>query len=253
MKIIRCNIRYNLSLTLLVVLILFISTSVLGQNNIQSNKLPVEWEQWSPTKGMFHLYLNNDNNSIDTLPQIDILSERSSWPFGMQFIHDTLYLNIVPPGFAHERTAIDSLPLEFPMVIKAGKERAIYGYSYDRGKVVIDTSLLPASFINLMPIDTLASDIIYFQLPSSGNHAKTIRKVVKYLESENIAKLIQLEPGFYQGIWRYVSKTTIQRLKLNVTDSKTDSKGILIVFKLNDVSARLKVDIIIDKIMKEEL
>ncbi|MDF1544698.1 MAG: hypothetical protein P1R58_06300 [bacterium] len=207
---------------------------------------PAEWQHWTPDDMMFQLYVNTDSRQVDdTVPRIDIMTEKGSWPFSMQYLGDTVYLFVVPPGFElTERSALDSLPDEFPFVIWAGTERAVYWFSYDAGELEID-QLQPALFISPMPVKPLPPDIVHLQLPGSGNHAKTIKQTVNKLKS--VAQLIQLDEGFYETIWYHVTKTTIRTWKLNEVAFGTKDVAALLVFRLNEPGCREQAEHILNE------
>lgn len=217
-----------------------------SQNRSDLNK-------WTLKNKHFSLYVNVISSSDHATPQIDIRRNNVSWPFSMYFENDTLYLDIAPPGSAFNPSSInvtlkDTL-VELPLVIKAGIERAIYWYSYNNGSVEIDTSLLPASFIDLMPVDTLAANIILFYLPNSGNNVSKIRKAMQELKNLGFAELIRLDDGYYQGIWDYVNKGEIAGVKLNWLGIKNNNIATLMVFELTKLENRQKADSILAKIL----
>jgi hypothetical protein len=217
----------------------------MGQEGAPTKVLPDGWDQWTPDDSLLQLYINFDGRSNDTLPRIDILDENGSWPFSMQHLGDTVFLFVVPPGCElTERSTLDNLPDEFALVVWAGTKRAVYWFSYDAGKVEIDT-LQPASFITTTLVKPFPPDVMYLLLPGSGQHAKTIKEIVQRLKG--MAELIQLDDGFYQSIWCFVDRTTIRRWKLNETAAGTEQAGTLLVFSIKDSAYCADVQDILDE------
>ena len=166
----------------IIAVIVFLCASAMGQEGVPTKALPDGWDEWTPDDGMLRLYVNFDGRSGDTLPRIDILCEDGSWPFSMQYLRDTVFLFVVPPGCElTERSTLNNLPDEFPFVVCAGTKRAVYWFSYDAGKVEIDI-LQPASFITTILVKPFPPDVMYLLLPGSGKHAKTIKKIVRCLK-----------------------------------------------------------------------
>lgn len=187
-------------------------------------QLPPELRNWTPKKEQFQLYINFDGKPENSdLPRIDIMSDNVSWPFRMSKIGDTIRILIIPPGYKLKdaikiRDTVRGLDKEFPFVVLAGAERAVYWFSNDSGKVTID-EIQPASFIATIPLRELPDDVLTLQLQRTNDNAKKIRELEK--ELGDLASLVQLDDGFYQNIWLRVSKIRIQRWKTNETQIGT--------------------------------
>lgn len=176
---------------------------------------PPELRSWTPFEKQFQLYVGFDGNAMDTAPRIDILHEDQSWPFYMEKIGDTLYLFIVPPQYSLTvRSTVDGLEDEFPFVVWAGTQRAIYWFSYDHGTLVVDT-MQSAPFITTIPLKPLSPDILTLQLQGTGKNAKVIASVLEELGDQ--VKLVQLDGGYYDKIWGHVTPSVVRRWKLNET------------------------------------
>ena len=221
---------------------------VVAQTGTQTPILPDGWDQWTPDDGMLKLYINTDERSNDTLPQIDILNKKRSWPFSMQHLGDTVFVFVWPPQSTYTgRSTLANLPNEFPLVVRAGTQRAVYKYSYDAGKIEIE-AVQPESFISPAPVKPFPPDVMHLLLPGSGYHARTIKDVVGRLKGT--AELIQLEKGFYQDIWCYVSKTAVRRWDLNKTATGVEHSGTLLAFLLTNEAESHDVQNIIDEYHK---
>lgn len=232
-------------LPVIIVAILTLGLPVYGQEGSSTQVLPDGWDQWMPDHGMFKLYLNTDCRTDDSLPRIDILCKDGSYPFSMQHISDTAFLTLMPPGVQlSERSTLEGLPEKFSLVIRAGTEQAVYTFSYDSGEVEIN-SLDSASFINVLQVQPLSPKIVYLSLPGTGNHAKTIKQVLTRLN--DMASLVQMEDGYYRGIWRRVSQTTIRTWKLNEVGAGTTDTGTLLFFELASPDNRAPVEMILDE------
>lgn len=180
---------------------------------------PADWQNWTPAKEQFRLYINFDGSNHDTIPKIDIFDDNGSWPFNMQFRFDTLYLHIGPAKCSPaERSAVDRLPQAFPIVIQAGTERAIYWFSYDNGSINLGP-LQPAGFISQVPLYQLPDNVRFVQFTGSLHNAKTIKQVLRDLDG--LAEPVQLAAGFYEDIWLLVKKATIRRWPVNETATGT--------------------------------
>lgn len=202
---------------------------------------PKDLRDWTPSKGMqFQLYINFTGVPGDTTPRIDILKENLSWPYLAEKLGDTVYFFIAPPGYSVTlQSRVDSLETEFPIVIWAGTERAIFWFSYESGKVVLDTTVQPASFISTLPLRSLDTNILVLQLSGKNRNAKIIRDLLKELGDQ--ATLTQLDDGFYHNVWFRVSKTVVQNWKTNETKD-----GTLLALKCKE-GARDSVALILKK------
>jgi hypothetical protein len=185
---------------------------------------PVGRPDWTAQAGQFRLYVNHDHQAGDTVPRIDILDKSGSWPFTMLYAHDTLYLHILPAGCTlSERSSIEHLPPEFPLVVYAGVQRALYRFSYIRGRTTLDP-LAPADFLTTALVHPLPDNTVFLQLPPSNSNAGLIAGIVADVGER--AELIQLDAGFYQSVWYYVKKTAIRRWKVNET-----ADGVILFFR----------------------
>jgi len=218
---------------------------VMGQEDAGTSILPEGWDQWTPDDGMLQLYINTDSRSHDTLPRIDILNKNGSWPFSLKRLGDTVFIFVAPPGsISTMRLTLSNLPNEFPLVVWAGTQRAVYELSYDVGKVKIDIIQL-ASFITTTTVKPFPPDVMHLLLPGSGYHARTIKEVVGRLKG--MAELIQLDDGFYQSIWCRVSRTMVRRWKMNKTATGIEHSGTLLAFKVKDSALSADVNDILDE------
>ena len=180
---------------------------------------PPELRAWTPAANQFQLYVNFDGASGDTLPHIDILNDRASWPFLMEKLGDTVYLFITPPGYQLKaRSKLDSLDAEFPVVVWAGTERAVYWFSYDSGQVTLDT-LQPAPFITTVEVRPLPDNVLTLQLVGKNKHAKTIRNILSAVGDR--ATIVRLPEGYYQNVWYRVLESVVQRYETNETQVGT--------------------------------
>jgi hypothetical protein len=186
---------------------------------VASAQPPEDIRHWTPKVNQFKLYVNVQRDDEKMTPQIDVLTDKGSWPFVMKRNGDTVYLYIVPPGYEmQERTVIDHLSNAFPLVVWAGTERAVYAFLFDSGKTMV-TTLQPASFISLVEVQPLSKYILCWQLQGSGNSAAEVQRILKELGSQ--AKLIQLKKGFYQGVWLYLKEVNFRNWKANETSTGT--------------------------------
>jgi len=178
------------------------------------SQLPDEWHTWTPNEGQFRLYVNFDNTSGNQLPRIDILGHFGSWPFTMQYLNDTVYVYVVPPGYTlTKRVSITQLPEDFPLVVWAGTERGTYWFSADENDVTIK-AVTPASFLVIETVHALPEDAILVQLPVSGPRSyKLIKDLIEGVG--NNAEIVQLDEGFYKGMWLWIRKTQVMRYKVN--------------------------------------
>ena len=204
----------------------------LGQSQANTGTLDVDstvasWQHWTPRPSEFRLYINFDNSTCDSVPRIDILDFDASHPFLMCFANDTLHVHIAPPGETQtERSIVDGLPAEFPIVLTAGNNRAVFLLCYEAHQfalVPVDT----APFLSTVEIRPLPDDIVWLQLDNTDKEASTIGQVLDRVTGR--ATLIQLDDGYYSGIWFPVRRDVIRRWKLNRT-----SLGPLLVLKVED-------------------
>lgn len=177
---------------------------------------PPDLRNWTPEKEQFRLYVNLDGNSGDTVPRLDILDDKNlDWPFLMERIGDTVYVFIAPPGYMlNHQSRIDGLDTEFPFVVWAGTQRAIFWFSYDSAAVALDT-IQSASFITTVQFKPLPDNIVTLQLLGTNRNAKRIKSLLTELGDK--ASLIQLEDGFYWNLWLRVRKSIVRRWKVNET------------------------------------
>lgn len=204
-----------------------------------SVKPPPDLRNWTPEKNQkFQLYVNFDRNAGDSLPRIDIFGDGGSWPFALEKLGDTFYVFIVPPGYSLKtRSTINGLEKECPFVVWAGTERAIYWFSYDSAKVLLDT-IQPASFISTVPLQQLPGNTLTLQLQGTNKNAKTITSLLAEIGKQ--ATLIQLKDGFYQNTWFRISQSIVRRWKVNETKIGTFLAFQCVEGSLNAVSQILE-------------
>jgi hypothetical protein len=199
---------------------------------------PTEWDTWTPEVGQFRLYVNYDvlTNPFavkDTVPRIDVLGKDGSWPYVMVYDLDTLFIFLVPPGYTLPRGSIASgIPMEFPLVVLAGTNRAVYWFSNDGGELLLDP-LEPSDFLTIAPILPLPKGCIVL-LQQSNLNSKMIAKVMERVaEVDSTAALVQLDEGFYESAWPLIRQVTIQRWKVNqVWDPMKKAMRILLVIQV---------------------
>jgi hypothetical protein len=221
---------------------------VMAQPDTRVPVLPDGWDEWTPDDDMLRLYINTDERSDDTKPHIDILRKRSSWPFTMRRLGDTVFVFVAPPQSTFTgRSTLANFPDEFPLVVQAGTRRAVFRYSCRAGKIEIE-AIQPVPFITTTPVKPFPSDVAHLLLPGPDYHSKTIKEVLKRLDGK--AELIQLEKGFYENIWCFVSETAVRRWKLNKTASGVEQSGTLLPFRVKDPALADDVQSIIEEYRK---
>jgi hypothetical protein len=187
---------------------------------------------WTPSDDQFELYVNAIDVAGEMVPQIDILDDKQqSHMFWMEKHGDTLYLFILPPGYAPDdslavRNTVNGLDYEFPFVVWAGTRRATFWFSYESGNITLDT-LQPAPFITIVSLLDIPADVETLQLEGKNKNAKIVRTLEK--ELRGLAELIQLDEGFYRNVWFKVNKTIVQRWKTNETKT-----GTFLAFRCED-------------------
>lgn len=226
--------------TLFLVSWLVLPTAVGAQtperDSTQDSVIAEHLRNWKPMRDEFRLYVNTDGNAADTVPKIDVLSDKGSSPFFMKRGEtDTIYLYVIPPDVKLEqRSVIDRLPGEFPLVILAGTERATYWFSYEAGTFDIEP-LTPKPFISLVPLQKMPDNVVCWQLQGSGNSAKAVKAILKALGDQ--VQLTQLKPGFYEGSWFYIRTTVVRTWNVNET-----SAGTLLALQVSDPAMRSTVE-----------
>ena len=204
----------------------------MAQEDTEIPGMPEGWSEWTPDDGMFKLYINTDGRTCDTIAHIDILRKRKSWPFHKRQMGDTVFVFVAPPQSTFTgRSILANRPDDFPLVVQAGTRRAVYRISLRAGEIEVE-GVQPAPFIGTAGVKPLPPDVAHLLLPGPDYHARTIKEVLKRLDGK--AELIQLDEGFYESIWRFVSPTAVRRWKLNKTAAGEEQSGTLLPFRVKD-------------------
>lgn len=222
-----------------------------GDSTIKIENPPSDLQNWTPKDSMFQFYINTDNNHDNSL-RFSILNGSSTHPFQIRYVSDTVFIYVLPPNYElTEESRLDSLPDTVSLVICAGTKRSVYKYcyNYDTNKPEIK-ELVPTSFIQMTPVKTLDSMMVYLYSPGKNGHAEKIKNAIKNLKG--IAELKQLKSGYYEGIWHYVSDEKIRKNKVNWVGKNTKDTGALIFFELDDAKYRQKAESILSKILNPD-
>ncbi len=191
----------------------------------------VEWRDWTPMDEQFRLYINYEPNTGDGMPHIDILGKIGSYPFTMQFVSDTLHLIIAPPGATiTDRATVDHLPAEVPIKVWAGTEQAVYWLSIGSHTYELEV-MEPAKFLTVEPVRPIPDSTAPVQLTISGPRSYGLVKELLSQLGDQVS-VVQMDDGFYQNIWQYVRKVTVNRYKVNET-----ATGTLVFLRVHDPAA----------------